>query len=325
MSLNITPAQVLVFADAGFLAPVLQHYKNLGEKTGLQSAATLLGWSRGEIARRLGRGAISPSLGEARLFLPAADRTSENDGLNEGLEASFADAGFVLQKSPPGSGAAGHQLAMAVEILDQSLRRAPDAVVLAAGFGGLAPLVRKLTSAGIAVLVPLFDVPVTDRNGAGRRLRTAPALAEAATWAVVPSRAGDEGGRRELPSRDGSAGRRVTSASGEAGARFAEDATPPAGPLLGALVDVREKMGFLLEDWCGRKLFFHHTAVQSPSFAELTPGDRVEYERGLDHQGRPCAVNVKRLAAASPSAEPPTFESSAPQLSEEKPVESEEP
>ncbi len=304
MSSDISPAQVLLFVDAGFFAPVVQHYRSQTDGTMPVTPGALLSWCRSDVERRLGRGAPPVAIAEARLFVPAADRTTDREAQADCIDGVFADAGFIIQKAPAGSGAAGHQLAMAVEVLDQSLRRSPDVVVLVAGFGGLSPLVRKLTGAGIAVLVPMYDVPVEDRSGATRRMRTAPALVEAATWAVVPVRGPSDRGRREPTPPSPPSPRPVAGGPNEDPSPAAEDPTPPpAGPLLGAVAEVREKMGFLLEDWNGRKLFFHHTAVVDPSFAQIGAGDRVEYERGMDPKGRACAVNLRRLAAASVTSE----------------------
>jgi len=321
------PVQVLVFVDAGFFAPVVRHFRSLSEAAVRVSGSGLLSWVRGEVDRRLGRGSGGCVIGEARLFLPATDRSAEGAAEpEECIDGEFGDAGFVLQKAPAGSGAAGHQLAIAVEVMDQAYTRLPEVVVLVAGFGGLAPLVRKLTAAGISVMVPQFDVPVVDRTGASRRMRTAPVLSEAATWTVSSGRALEDRGRAHSGLRDTVTGASRREARGESLAQPQEDLSPPPpGPLQGAVLELREKMGFLLEDWNGRKLFFHHTAVADPSFERLGAGDRVEYERGQDPRGRVCAVSVRRLAAAEVSAAQGDGPRPGGSPAEEKPLESSEP
>jgi len=77
------------------------------------------------------------------------------------------------------------------------------------------------------------------------------------------------------------------------------DETPaPEGTLTGMVCELRERMGFLMEDWNGRKIFFHFSSVVDPTFGDLRTGDRVEYERGLDPRNRPCAVNIRRISPA---------------------------
>jgi cold shock CspA family protein len=66
-------------------------------------------------------------------------------------------------------------------------------------------------------------------------------------------------------------------------------------------VDVRDRMGFLVEDWNRRRLFFHQSAVAAPTLGELRMGDRVQYERGLDPKNRACAMQVIRLSSAQPA------------------------
>jgi len=306
MSLAASPVQVLLFVDGSFFAPVVSHYRSLSDGGVRMSGASLVSWCRNEVDRRLGRNFASCVVGEARLFLPAEERSPDGQAMATCIDADFAEAGFVLQKAPPGSGTAGHQLALAVEILDQTLRRKPQVVVLVAGFGGLAPLVRKLTAAGIAVLLPLFDVPATDRSGSPRRMRTASVLADAATWTVALARLPEGCGRFDAGPREPSFSPLRSELRRETPPQPPEDeVAPPPGPLQGAVTEMRDKMGFLVEDWNGRKLFFHHTAVVEPSFSDIGPGDRLEYERGIDPRGRACAINVRRLAAADAPADDP--------------------
>ena len=53
--------------------------------------------------------------------------------------------------------------------------------------------------------------------------------------------------------------------------------------------------GFI-DQGTGDDLFFHSSALQNVSFSDLRTGDRVEFEREADPQGRgDRAVNIRRI------------------------------
>ena len=55
--------------------------------------------------------------------------------------------------------------------------------------------------------------------------------------------------------------------------------------------------GFILPDNGTQDLFFHHTAVESPTFDELREGQRVEFEPGSDPRN-PARQRATRVRLA---------------------------
>jgi len=54
----------------------------------------------------------------------------------------------------------------------------------------------------------------------------------------------------------------------------------------------------------GGRLFFYKSKVASPGFGQLRKGDKVEYKTGTGRDGRPAAVNVKKIVEVGhPAAE----------------------
>ena len=227
----------------------------------------------------------------------------------------------------------GVETCLAVEALDITLRTRLDSVILVAGSAAYVVLARRLAAAGASVMVVGFDVPGQDRRGRSRRERTATALLEEAVWPTTMSQLIDGAHpdavliRRLFPIRKPAATPPKAEPaekreSGPAPPQAAEE-IPPEGPLQGTIADVKERMGFLIEDWNGKRLFFHFSALGDFRLKDLSRGQRVSYERGLDPRNRPAAKNVLVLAGdhSSIDAEVPQEKPAATAEASDKPPE----
>ena len=287
------PYKVGMFVDGGFYKQVIAHYLQNQHRGAMLDPGGLLEWCRGEIARRADIGPGLCRIVEARYVRAAA--LARMEGLDGKLETLLRRGGILVQEAPRDAGQRGLEVCLAVEALDATLRLGLDAVVLVAGSTAYLPLARKVTAAGAALMVLGFDVSAPDRKTGTRRLRTANALLDEAVWPTPMSGVLEGGGVADSLF----AGAPVTQerlqprTSAAAGPGDKDEA--PAGTLTGSVADVRERMGFLLEDWNKRRLFFHFSALVGASLHDLRPGDRVEYERGLDPRDRPCALQVRPL------------------------------
>ena len=300
-----------VFVDGGFLQQMDIHYREHHPRAAGIRPGGLVAWCRDQVARRTGR-----DLGLCRVVDTWCFTVAGGEGPND---RALRRDGFVVQEV--GGGSRGLEVALSVEALGCALRGGLDVAVLVVSSTAYVPLARKLAAAGVAVMVPAFQLQVPDRKGGWRRQWTAPALLEEAAWPVVLSRIIDEAEDRDPLIRGLFFGRPQHEAPKEqsrepadhtgdapAGKALSQKDPPrsndaPEGILKGRIADLRERMGFLVEEWNGRRLFFHYSAVEDGMFLDLEVGDPVEYERGMDPRNRPAGQRVRKLDLAAPLAE----------------------
>ena len=349
--------KIAVFVDGGFFQQVFAYYLLHQRRRLPLSLGGIMAWLRAETARRCQREVTACQFVD--MFCLKAGSGSAADGtsaVEPQVDQMLRREGFCLLNAPADAGPRGGEVHFALEVLDRVSLRKPDVVALFTANACYVTLVRKVAACGAAVLVPSFDIQLPDSRGGVRRIKTAAGLYEDATYTVALGRLIEEAGddtpvlralfglpapvREERSSRRQPAAAVVVAApAGAAEAPAAEAPAAPApavpsapepeapdGPLAGTIAEIRERMGFVLEDWNRKKLFFHKSSLAEGTLADLKSGDRVEYLRGSDPKNRPCAIGVRRTggrvelpapaAAADPTppqaetvasaAEPPT-------------------
>ncbi|MFH1530542.1 MAG: cold shock domain-containing protein [Pseudomonadota bacterium] len=307
-----------VFVDGGTFQQIDTHYRDHHPRASGIRPGGLVDWCRDHVARRTGRDLGLCRVAEAWCFTSAG-----GDGPNERvpfdrLRAGFRRDGFVTLDV--GGGLRGAEVALSVEALHRTMLGL-DVVILVVSSTAYVPLVRKLAAAGAVVLIPGFQLLVPDRKGDVRRQWTSPALLEEAAWPVVLSRVIDQAEDRDPlvrglfitgpRTREAEPRQAERVSQGEMRETRAAEAPPleeaPEGRLSGRVADLRERMGFIVEDWNGKRLFFHFSAVAEGGFLDLEVGDRVEYDRGLDPRNRPAATAVAKVGGVEetePALEP---------------------
>ena len=304
-----------VFVDGGYFQQIDTHYRDHHPRASGVRPAGLVAWCRDQVARRTGRDLGLCRVVDAWCFTNEGGGGAGDRGALDRLRSLFRRDGFVSQEV--GGGVRGVEVALSLEALERT-GRGLDAVVLVGSSTAYVPLARKLAAAGAAVMIPGFQIQVSDRKGSTRRQWTSAALLEEAAWPVVLSRVIDEAedrdplvrglftGSRKQESAQKSvepvAKKAPTQKREEPAATVDEEA--PEGPLSGRIADMRERMGFLTEDWNGKRLFFHFSAVADGEFLDLEVGDRVQYDRGLDPRNRPAAKTVRKVGGADEAPEP---------------------
>ena len=304
-----------VYVDGGYFQQIDTHYRDHHPRAAGIRPGGLMAWCRDQVARRTGKSLSVCRVVEAWCFVGGG-----GEGPNE---RTFRKDGFMTHEV--GGGVRGVEVALSVEALSRAAQGL-DAVVLVVSSTSYVPLARKLAAAGAAVMIPGFQLQVPDRKGGVRRQWTSSLLLEEAAWPVVLSRVIDDAEERDPLIRGlfmGSGKARETTrkearppVGGPSGPTSQPDSgLPPEGRLQGRIADLRERMGFIVEDWNGKRLFFHHSAAVDGTFLDLEVGERVEYDRGVDPKNRAAATAVRKVQAeAAPEVEaaPETEESEAP-------------
>lgn len=190
-------------------------------------------------------------------------------------------------------GEKGIDVWLALEVYELAFYKRFDMVVLIAGDGDFLPLVRKLNTLGIKVMLLAWDFRFTDGRGNVRETRTAQSLLHAVTYPVLMHQVIDDRSLRN----DRSIDNLFLSRPGE---RLKPARNTPAphslrqGTLTGTVHHVKEGFGFIRPDDGSDNLFFYSGDVVNTDFDTLKSGDPVIYEIGANAQG-PCAVKVMRL------------------------------
>jgi cold shock CspA family protein/uncharacterized LabA/DUF88 family protein len=182
---------------------------------------------------------------------------------------------------------------MALEAFELTLHKHFDVVVLIASESDFVPLVRKLHSLGVRVMLLGWDYEFFDEEGRRRSTVTSQFLWEEVTYPIAMDKMIDEDKKGGFPANRLFVERKRPHLEvDEAAAEM-----PPAED-----GDVRTSTIFSLKDGYGfvsfpqtNNLFFHYSFLVDTDFNDLQEGDAVEFTLGRNDRGEPIARNVKLI------------------------------
>ena len=241
--------------------------------------------------------------------LPAMEANERQILLNERVfDDILMREGIVTHYLPMSRGGEkGVDVSLALEVLELTIFKKFNVVVLIASDGDYVPLVRKLNSLGTRVMVLGWDFEYTDDNGNQRYTSTSSKLMNDATY---PIRMHDViNGTKKIPEvcpdmlfvNQQSPDNQYVPAPGE-NLYFAEESSgEPAQPprLRGKIVQLRGGYGFISTDIPSKNLFFFIEELRNCDFNELQIGDLMEYEPGMNDRGE-CCKNITLISHAAP-------------------------
>lgn len=180
---------------------------------------------------------------------------------------------------------------LALEAFELAQLKAFDVLVLIASDGDYVPLVRKLNSLGIRVMIVSWDFSFTNDDGRETVTRTSQDLIEEASYPITMHELIENGldkhdplvvnifvnGEQNLPKRNN---------------------TTPAEEKVGGdgtsyVFSLKNGYGFIA--YPPNNLFFHYTEVIDGDFNELSEGDRVEFVIEKNEKGQEVAKQVKKI------------------------------
>ncbi len=219
-----------------------------------------------------------------------ADRAFDDALMRAGVTTHY------LPRSP--SGEKGVDVWFALEAYELALNKRFNVLVLTACDGDYLPLIRKLNSLGIRVMLLAWDFSYVDRHGRPQGTRTAQVLLNEVTYPVAMHTLIDDRSLRRDPVVDGLF------------VPLPEDDLEPQGPhtamkpvaidetRTGAVKNIPEgkTFGFIAdEDPEPQDWFFNASNVTAPGFAELATGDRVRFKIAENPRGGMWAIDVARI------------------------------
>lgn len=182
---------------------------------------------------------------------------------------------------------------MALEAYELALHKQFDVVVLIASDSDFVPLVRKLHTLGVRVMLLAWDYEYFDEENRRRATVTSQELWEEVTYPVAMQEIIEEGdvdGSSFSINRLFVERKRTVVPSEIEAVQIEEDG------------DVKTSTIFSLKDGYGfvsfpltNNLFFHHSFLVDTDFNDLREGDTVEFTLSRNDRGEPIARNVKLI------------------------------
>jgi cold shock CspA family protein/uncharacterized LabA/DUF88 family protein len=177
---------------------------------------------------------------------------------------------------------------LALEAFELSIYKKFNVLVLIASDGDYVPLIRKLNTLGIRVMVLNWDFEYTTDDGKFFATRTSQDLLEEVTYPIAMHEIIDNRISRNDP---------MVNSLFVPSARQ-QDYRPRVQQQISGEEGESEikaiKNGYGFIHWSPQDLFFHYSSVEGIEFADLREGDPVTFTIGVNPEnGNPIALNVK--------------------------------
>lgn len=290
-----------VFYDGNYFLHVSNYYAYHHERRSRISIAGLHEFVRHRIAEEEGKDFHHCQIVDAHYFrgrLSAQEASAEGNRLYydrlfddilmmEGVTTHYLPVRTTFQGFRQERGI---DVWMALEAFELSLHKQFDVVVLIASDSDFVPLVRKLHTLGVRVLLLGWDYEYFDEEGRRRSTVTSQYLWEEVTYPVA---------MEKFIEKDEDERFAVTRLFVERKKIVPNGSEEPVEVEEG---EVKTSTIFSLKDGYGfisypqtNNLFFHFSFLVDTDFNDLREGDMVEFTMGKNERGEPIARNVKLI------------------------------
>lgn len=292
---NPNPSRCLrigVFYDGGFFHHISNYYRYSHPRRQRISVPGLHEFIRVHAAECEGVEASCAHIVESHFFRGrfSAQQTLARDKLY--TERLFDDVLMnenvtTHYRSIQGNSETGVDVWLSLEALDIAMRGRIDLAVLVAGDSDFVPLVMKLNSLGVRVMLLGWNFDYTDDAGSYHQTTTSIRLMGEVTYPVAMHEImdGTESSRDPIvrglfvePSPTVGPHEGLGAPSPAAGAAVPAVPPPPFGtPLKGVVCTLKEGFGFIRCPEYPNNVFFHFSAVVGREFEDLNEGDAVSF------------------------------------------------
>jgi len=179
---------------------------------------------------------------------------------------------------------------MALEAFELTLHKQFDVVILIASDSDFVPLVRKLHTLGVRVMLLAWDYEYYDEEGRRRSTVTSQYLWEEVTYPIAMQNAIDDDNDELFPvSRLFVERKKVVNGDDIEPIEIAEGDTKTS-----TIYSLKDGYGFISFPQTNN-LFFHYSFLVDTDFNDLREGDTVEFTLSKNERGEPIARNVKLM------------------------------
>lgn len=312
-----------VFYDGNFFYHVSNYYSYAHERRSRISVDGLHRFIRHEVAKNFKVDLRLSQIVDAHYFrgrLSAAEASSREKLIyhervfDDILVSSGVTTHYLPLKSYGGRyQEKGIDVWLALEAYELSFYKRFNVVVLIAGDGDYVPLVRKLNTLGIRVMVLAWDFETVNDQGKTFSTRTSQDLLEEATYPLAmhelidaPENHSDPVINRlfvqshysSVETEEKQEHLEAASQVNESPEEFHTSATPTSPPEPG---DLEEGEIFVLKEGYGfigappEGTFFHYSDLSNCDFNDLRLGDRLRYRVGQGPEGRIKAIEIELI------------------------------
>lgn len=282
-----------VFYDGNYFAHVSNYYCYHHARRKRISVSGLHAFVRARVAQEEAVDERFCQIVDSHYFrgrVSAAEAQSKNILFNERqFDQILMNEGVVTHYLPLGpSGEKGIDVWLALEVFELAIFKRFNVVVLIACDGDYVPLVRKLNTLGIRVMVLGWDFEITGQDGLIRKTVTSQKLLNEATYPVMMSSIIDD---KTQSSRSMINDLFVIPFEGKPTAPPPRMINPEDLPeedelCHGKIKAIKDGYGFISMDDSGPDCFFYWGDVEDFDFNELEPGMEVDFfvesnEKGL--------------------------------------------
>ena len=296
-----------VFYDGNYFFHVSNYYHYNHARRARISVAGLHEFIRDQVSKSEGCELRYSRVVDAHYF---RGRTKAQDAEQRGIlarERVFDDIlvreGVVTHYLPMGpDGEKGIDVWLALEAYELAVNKRFDVIVLVVCDGDFLPLVRKLNTLGIRVMLLAWDFKWVDQNNQERETRTAQTLRDEVTYLVKTHKLIDDCPPGEdsvlngifMPSKELRDAVAVAArASGSLAVPASDNnAVGSEQQHKGTIFSLKEGFGFITPANGSANIFFHYSAVMNADFSELKTGEPVRYEHGQNEKGV-CAIKIQ--------------------------------
>lgn len=233
-----------------------------------------------------------------------ADRQFDDILMKEGVVTHY----LPIKQKPTGRVEKGIDVWYALECYELAVLKKFDVVCLIASDGDYVPLIRKLNTLGIRVVLLSWDFEFTDDAGQPRATRTSQDLLEEVSYPIAMHEVIDNRLKRNdaiinnlfvktEPAPVSVTARAATSLNGQSEGAEEEDIDADDADQVYESVVKFLKSGYGFIAYPPNNLFFHQTDMVNADFNLLREGDAVQFNKVKIDEERTVAKNVRRVTA----------------------------
>ncbi|OLY91281.1 'Cold-shock' DNA-binding domain-containing protein [Cnuella takakiae] len=296
-----------VFYDGNYFSGVSNYYNYQHSLRRRISIRGLHSFIKQQVAESLGTPASLSHIVDAHYFrgrLPAQEaaqkgkllyyeRLFDDILMSEGVTTHYLPLKETFYKKVE----KGLDVWLALEAFEMAVYKKFSVVVLLAGDGDYVPLVRKLNTLGVRVMVLGWDYEYTDDENNRYQHRVSRELLTEATYPVrmtelINDRRNDEDFLSQLFLQKSRAETQERTYHTDAEEVEEEEVYEDEELHSSYVFSLKDGFGFIKHP--PNNLFFHYTNLQDCNFEDLRPGDPVRFVIGEKEDGQEYAVRVYR-------------------------------
>lgn len=295
---NLSLKKIGVFYDGNYFLHVSNFYNYFHERKSRISISGLHHFIRHHIAQSEGLDVRFCQIVDAHYFrgrLTASEASRNGNALyydrlfDDILGSEGVTTHYLPVKTVQGGRhqEKGIDVWLALEAFELAFYKKFDVLVLIASDGDYVPLIRKLNTLGIRVMILSWDFVYTNDYGREVTTRTSQELLEEVTYPVAMHEIIDNRLRRNEPLINNLFVPQNRRRMFEESIRRSADGEKQTSTIMAL------KNGFGFIKWPPNNLFFHHENLEDVDFNDLSVDDRVHFVISKGDRGEDVAVNVR--------------------------------